>query len=103
MSELMIVTRWHVAPSPFHGRGVFASSPIPQGAPIGLAHWFDGRRWHATRLGRLHNHSLTPTAQSVRMGDQRFLFASRDLLPGEEITVDYRLQPEFEQPQLGWR
>ena len=94
---------WHVAPSPLHGRGVFAALPIPQGAPIGLAHFFGSARWHATPLGRLHNHSLMPTAQNVRMGDQRFLFAVRPLFPGEEITVDYRLQPEFEQPQPGWR
>ena len=99
----VVTAYWYVAPSPIAGHGVFPTASIGRGTTIGLAHWYDGRQWRATRLGSLHNHSLTPNAESVRVGNQRFLVAARDIFPGEEITVDYRLQPELEQPQPGWR
>ncbi len=78
--------------------------PFPRGGLIGLSHQFDGVRWHATELGRYHNHATSPTAENVLMRRNcRFLIALRDLSPGEEVTVDYRRQPEFEQPEGDWR
>ena len=49
-------------------------------------------------IGNYHNHSETPNAERVLIGNQRFLKPKRKLRKGEEITVDYRLQPELEQP-----
>jgi len=37
------------------------------------------------------------------MGNERHIITKQDMLPGDEVTVDYRLQPELEQPQAGWR
>lgn len=93
---------WFVAPSPIQGHGVFARVPLVAKTSLGLAHWYDGRRWHWTALGRWHNHSPTPNAKSVLVGSRRYLVTLRDIRPGEEITVDYRLQPDLEQPQLNW-
>jgi hypothetical protein len=76
---------------------------IPRGTVLGLAHWLDWGRWETTPLGEYHNHSTCPTAINVRRGWQRFLVANRNVMPGEEITVDYRKQPDLEQPKIGWR
>jgi hypothetical protein len=36
------------------------------------------------------------------VGSQRFLVTIRPVEAGEELTGDYRLQPDLEQPQAGW-
>lgn len=38
---------------------------------------------------RLINHSCDPNSEMVNEDDKLFLFALRDILPGEEITFDY--------------
>jgi len=38
---------------------------------------------------RLINHSCDPNSEMVNEDDRLFLFALRDILPGEEITFDY--------------
>jgi SET domain-containing protein len=38
---------------------------------------------------RLINHSCDPNAEMVNEDDRLFLFALRDILPGQEITFDY--------------
>lgn len=38
---------------------------------------------------RLINHSCDPNAEMVNEDDELWLFALRDILPGEEITFDY--------------
>jgi hypothetical protein len=94
--------RWTIGASPIHGRGVLMAMATPMGAVIGLSHWFDGHAWNCTELGAFHNHSRTPSAKNVRIDGRRFLVALRDLAPGEEVTVDYRLQPDLEQPAASW-
>lgn len=97
------VAPWTVAPSPIHGRGVFCTRPIPQGSAVGVAHYY-ANGWRATPdLGRHHNHSIQPTCRNVTEGWYRYLVALRPLAVGEEITTDYRLQPDLEQPGPGWR
>jgi SET domain-containing protein len=94
---------WVVGPSRIHGRGVICTRPVPTGRALGVAHWWAGDRWNATPdLGRFHNHSDRPTCRNVAVGQYRYLVALRDLQPGDEVTVDYRLQPDLEQPRAGW-
>jgi hypothetical protein len=77
------------------GKGLFTSKPFKKGELIGLAHK-DGQP--VGDIGKMHNHSEEPTAFSVKLGNKRFIYANGDLKPGEEITTDYRMQPELEQP-----
>lgn len=77
------------------GKGLFTSKPFKKGELIGLAHK-DGQP--VGDIGKMHNHSEEPTAFSVKLGNKRFIYANADLKPGEEITTDYRMQPELEQP-----
>jgi len=94
-------TRFEARPSPIHGFGVFAKRPIPPGTFIGqyLARrtdqdstytlWVDfgGEKRGYEGYGRLRflNHASAPNAEF----DERDLFALREILPGEEITISY--------------
>ncbi len=85
------------ASSSIDGEGMFAGKAFKRGDLIGLAHE-DGQP--ASELGRMHNHSENDaTMVSNKVGNQRFVYAARDIQPGEELTTNYRLQPELEQPE----
>ena len=79
------------------GKGLFTNEFFKKGEVIGLAHVDDQP---ASEIGRNHNHNeKNPTANNIKNGNKRYLIASRNLKPGEEITTNYRLQPELEQPE----
>ena len=79
------------------GKGLFTNASFKKGEVIGLAHVDDQP---ASEIGRNHNHNeKNPTANNIKNGNKRYLIASRNLNPGEEITTNYRLQPELEQPE----
>lgn len=83
--------------SKIQGDGMFTTRPFREGEMIGLAHEDDQP---ATELGRMHNHDEdNPTMISRKIGNQRYVFANRDLEAGEELTTNYRMQPELEQPE----
>lgn len=81
------------ADSPIHGKGLFATCPIPANQII-LPARIEGFR---TQAGRYTNHSANPNARME--GDEKgniYLISIRDIEGckggelGEEITVDYR-------------
>ena len=79
------------------GKGLFTKAPFKKGEVIGLAH-VDDQPY--SEIGHNHNHNEeNPTAFSKKINNKRYIFALRDLKPGEEITTNYRLQPELEQPE----
>jgi len=86
-----------VKKSNIQGKGLFIDQPIRKGEIIGLAHLNN----QATPVvGKYHNHSEdSPTAVNISKGNKRYLVAARDLPAGTEITTNYRLQPELEQPE----
>ena len=82
-----------VAPSPIHGKGVFATGDIAAHELIAPAR-LGGKR---TPAGRFTNHSKTPNAVMVKSDNgDIFLFSSQSISGckgssvGAEITVDYR-------------
>ena len=80
------------APSNIEGEGMFAGKPFKKGDLIGLAH---SNGQPASQLGRMHNHDEnSPTMISKKSGNDRFVFAAKDLQPGDELTTNYRMQPE---------
>ena len=91
-------------PSEIHGKGIFAGEKIPKGTDLGTSHIRKNGMWIIPGLCRLHNHSDSPNCHNTLDGSMqdktytRNLIASRDIEPGEEITVNYRLQPDLEQP-----
>jgi len=95
-------TLWKLAPSSIHGQGVFAVVDLPAETNIGLLHTILPDGYDHTQLGHMYNHSGEPNCYNKRVGDQRFLVTIRPIKSGEELTGDYRLQPDLEQPQAGW-
>ena len=77
-------------------KGLFANANFKKNQLIGLAHR-DGQP--VGDIGKMHNHSDKPNMHSVKVGNERFVYAKRNIKPGEELTTDYRLQPELEQPE----
>ena len=92
-----------ISQSDIHGLGAFTGREFKQGQPIGISHVErPSGGWNVTDLGRYHNHSESPTCANVPGGGVRKLHVIRDLPPGVEITVDYREQPDLEQPGEDW-
>lgn len=96
-----------VEESPIHGKGVFCRIPIPQGCYIGTYEsdpsledgtyvlWIeeeDGIEtgWDGNNDLRFLNHSFEPNAELEGLD----LYSLRDLVPGEEIFIDYQWDPE---------
>jgi hypothetical protein len=88
--------RVKVKESKIQGLGLFTDQEFNEGDVIGIAH-VNGKP--SGIIGRYHNHSDKPNAHSVTIGNKRYVAALRPLRKGEEITVDYRRQPELEQPE----
>lgn len=88
--------KYKVGTSKIQGKGLIAKKPIKKGERIGTAH-VNGVP--TSVVGKYHNHEDEPTAINVKEGNKRYLIADRDLMPGDEITTNYRLQPELEQPE----
>ena len=87
-----------VKPSKIEGadKGLFSNQGFRKNQLIGLAHK-DGQP--VGKIGNMHNHSDEPNMYSIKKGNQRYVYAKRDIQPGEELTTDYRQQPELEQPE----
>ena len=93
---------WRVAPSSIHGQGCFAIVDLPAETDLGLLHTILPDGYDHTELGHMYNHSTTPNCYNKKIGNQRFLVTIRPVKMGEELTGDYRLQPDLEQPQPDW-
>jgi hypothetical protein len=88
--------KYKVGKSSIQGKGLIVKEPFKEGELIGLAHINN----QPTKIvGLNHNHSDEPTAGNIEVGNKRYLVALRNLKPGEEITTNYREQPELEQPE----
>jgi len=91
--------RWHVGKSKIHGKGVFASEPIPKGHRIFLSLSKVGntgvvdKDYVRTRFGRYINHQNVPSSFLMKDGNKWHSVAAKDLQAGDEITSDYSLAP----------
>ena len=86
----------YVDKSNIAGDGLFASQDIKKGEKIGTAH-VNGQPTPV--VGKKHNHSEKPNMISKKKGNTRDVHAKRNIRKGEELTTDYRMQPELEQPE----
>jgi len=96
-NKKLISKNYYIAPSRIHGKGLFTNKSFSKGELIGLAHVNDQP---TPEIGMFHNHDEnTPTAISIKKGNQRYLIAGGDINAGTEITTNYRMQPELGQPE----
>lgn len=93
--------KYFVGKSKIHGKGVFSKQDLEENETIGLLHTINQPYldYDFTELGKLHNHNDNPNCHNKLIGKQRFLVASRTIKKGEELTTNYRLQPDLEQPE----
>ena len=110
-----LTPRLSVRKSPLHGVGCFATVRFPKGSTI--AEYAGERITHREAMRRLRgpegkriseldadcyidgsvngnetqyiNHSCEPNADAIIIDGFMILFALREILPGDEITVDY--------------
>jgi hypothetical protein len=86
--------------SQIHGNGVIATVKILNGEPINAAFLPDMK---ITKFGAHLNHSSQPNAITKKNGDYRITYALKDIDPGDEITVDYTVNKDLEQPKSFWK
>ncbi|MFN0014585.1 MAG: SET domain-containing protein [Saprospiraceae bacterium] len=111
----------YFGPSDIHGMGVFAAGLIPEGAVIEVCpvllfpmaelpavrqtmlddyyfDWGDDGQWYALALGygSLYNHAYEPNADYGMDFENKTIdiYALRDIVPGEEIFINYNGSPE---------
>jgi hypothetical protein len=85
-----------IGKSDIQGKGLLANMQLSAGSDVGVSHVDD---WPTEEIGAFYNHSETPNAMSIKNGKKRNVVVMKDVAPGEEITLDYRKQPELEQPE----
>jgi SET domain-containing protein len=117
-----------VRDSPLHGLGVFAARRIPRGTRVieylgeRVSHTEADRRYDHKDVGDNHtflfivdartvidagvdgnearfvNHSCAPNCESVIENQRVYIDAIRSIEPGEELTYDYQIQREADDP-----
>ena len=87
---------YKIGKSKIHGNGLIAIKDLVAGDLVGLSHVNN----EATPdVGKFHNHSDNANTVNVEIGNERYLVVEKPIKKGEEITVNYRLQPDLEQPE----
>jgi hypothetical protein len=92
---------YYIGKSKIQGDGAFAKRSIQPGEYIGKVHTIiePYSKYKFEELGHKHNHSEKPNVQNVLIGNERHLFATRPIRKNQELTSNYRLQPDLEQPE----
>ena len=76
--------------SSIEGLGLFCVNPIREGQKIGMSHFYWEEQLQRTPLGAFYNHSENNPNMIKQQSDSRFfLYALRDISPGEELTCRY--------------
>ena len=101
ITENVDIKKYYVDKSGIHAKGSFAKNDLDENETIGILHTINqpGVSYDFTELGKMHNHSDEPNCHNVLKDKKRFLVASRPIKKGEELTTNYRLQPDLEQPE----
>lgn len=72
--------------SPIHGKGLFAMQAFSKGSVICPGR-LQGKR---TPAGRYINHSANPNVIPIKVDDDIYVHAVKDIAVGDELLVDYR-------------
>lgn len=90
--------------SNIHGKGVIATKKINPGEYINIALKKVHDNYHdTTEFGAHLNHSYKPNARTRFVGDLYRTYATSDINPDDEITVDYTKNKDLEQPKDDWK
>lgn len=96
-----LANNYAIRPSPIHGNGVFATQPMIKGQFINT-HFEPGTK--ITDFGRNLNHCKHCNAKSKKQRDGSYhTYATKNIAVGDEVTLDYTVNKDLEQPQPGWK
>lgn len=91
-------TKLYISKSPIDGEGLFSKVIIDSGKIIcqiaDLSKFNNSENW-INNWGHKINHSVTPNAKVVVVGNKCFIKSIKEISPNEEITTDYRTIPNF--------
>jgi len=96
-----LIQNFKIVKSNIHGSGVIATKEIEPNELINIAIYKDGE-YHCTKFGAYMNHSYSPNAITKHEDDRYITYAEKKINPGDEILVDYTVNPELEQPDPSW-
>ena len=100
LKKLTEQNKFEIGSSPIHGRGCFAKRAFEKGDFIN--HHFEPTN-KITNFGAHLNHSKNPTAISKKGKDGYDpVHALKNMIQGDEITLDYTKRPDLEQPIPEW-
>ena len=95
----MYENKYYLDNSTIQGKGAFAQENYPEGTVIDKLHDILGQgQYNFYELGKMYNHSDTPNCKNIMKDNTRYLVTIQPVKQGEELTADYRLQPDLEQP-----
>ena len=96
----MYENKYYLNNSNIQGQGAFAQKNYPKGTVIDKLHDVLGQgQYNFYELGKMYNHSETPNCKNIMKNSTRYLVTIQPVRQGEELTADYRLQPDLEQPE----
>ncbi|ASF00004.1 hypothetical protein [uncultured virus] len=96
----MYENKYYLNNSNIQGQGAFAQENYPEGTVIDKLHDILGQgQYNFYELGKMYNHSETPNCKNIMKNNTRYLVTIQPVRQGEELTADYRLQPDLEQPE----
>ena len=96
----MYESKYYLNNSNIQGQGAFAQENYPEGTVIDKLHDILGQgQYNFYELGKMYNHSETPNCKNIMKNNTRYLVTIQPVRQGEELTADYRLQPDLEQPE----
>jgi hypothetical protein len=100
---VQLQNNYDIAPSSIHGNGVKAKKAFYKGELINKALFPLNGTLQTTEFGGYLNHSIRPNGITRKIGDCYYTFAFKDIKSGDEITVDYTVNKNLEQPKDGWK
>ena len=102
LTRKLYENKYYIDNSNIQGIGAFADNNYPTGTIIGKLHDMPNNinsNYNFYELGKSYNHSDTPNCENLLHNNTRYLVTIQPIQKGEELTADYRLQPDLEQPE----
>jgi len=96
---------FEIRKSSIHGLGAFSKRDFKKGEFINkhIIRLSNGDL-QVTKFGRKLNHSTNPNAISKKGSDGCYrVYALKDINSGDEITLDYTVNKNLEQPNKNWK
>ena len=96
------IKNFEIKDSDIQGKGVFSTKKISPGEFINIALFKTDDFYDTTTFGGMINHCSKPNCRTRYEGEYYRTYATKNINPGDELTVDYSLNKTLQQPEPGW-